>query len=148
VNETTKQKISKRATGRKQTVETRRKIGLAVSGEKNPMHNKSGENSPGYGTTWWVNTSTKEEVKTTTCPGDGWVKGRKPVSEEARQKMSNSGKGKLKSRDHKAKIQKAMSGENNLNRGKKWWVNVYGETKYQKDLPGEGWRAGRKWKQG
>ena len=34
-------------------------------------------------------------------------------------------------------------GENNPNFGKKWWVNINGETKFQVECPGSGWVEGR-----
>jgi hypothetical protein len=37
-----------------------------------------------------------------------------------------------------------VKGEDHTHFGKKWWINVSGETLLQVECPGEGWRLGRK----
>jgi hypothetical protein len=79
--------------------------------EENPFRRK-GELSMSHGRVWATNTDRTEE--TYLKPGEqipeGWVAGRKkypPRSEESRNKVRNSLKGKPKSESHKEKLRQA-----------------------------------------
>jgi hypothetical protein len=84
----------------------------------------------------------------------------KPVSENCRAAQLKAVKGIPKTLEHRQKIRIASTGktqgpearkkmaqkrtENNL--GRSWWVNPEGETKFQKESPGDNWIKGRTYK--
>ena len=92
------------ALGTKHTEEAKKNMSRAQSGEKNPMYGKSGELNHMYGRTG------------TDSPLFG-----KHHSEETKNKISESNKGKVFSEEHKLKISQNhanVSGEKNPNYGK------------------------------
>jgi predicted GIY-YIG superfamily endonuclease len=112
-----------------------------------PFANRPPDNS---GTIWWTEVKSGEEMKSDTCPGDGWQRGRnrekleamwennrgKRISDETRQKISKKNKGKRREEKVRNKMRESW-------KGKKWWVNFEGETCRSVDCPGEGWLPGR-----
>jgi len=102
------------------------------------------------GTTWWTNLKTGAEVKSDTCPGDGWQRGRnrgkletvwennrgKTLSNETRRKISRKNRGKKRDEKTRSKMKESW-------KGKKWWVNSEGETCRSVNCPGDGWFPGR-----
>ena len=110
-------------TGVPHSEETKQKISVAHTGEKNPMFGKTGEKSPHFG---------------------------KKRTKEAKQKMSvaqmgekNSQFGKPCTRERKEKTSVAQMGEKNHSYGQNWYVNYSGETCRSKEHPGPGWQLGR-----
>jgi hypothetical protein len=100
-----------------------------------------GENNPVFGNSWWYNPDTEEEKHFKGFPGDGWVKGRKPISDETREKLVISHLGHIPGEE-------ARRRQGEARKGKKWWVNAAGECRRKKECPGVGWQSGRKWKTG
>lgn len=102
------------------------------------------------GTTWWTNLESGAEVKSETCPGEGWQRGRnrskleivwetnrgKPLPESHRRKISLSKKGKKRNQETRDKMKESW-------KGKKWWVHPEGKTCRSVNCPGEGWVPGR-----
>lgn len=102
------------------------------------------------GTTWWTNSKSGAEMKSDTCPGNGWQQGRnrekleavwktnrgKHLSDGHRQKISKKNKGKKRDEETRSRMKKSW-------KGKKWWVNSEGETCRSVDCPGNGWLPGR-----
>lgn len=82
-------------------------------GVDSPMYGKTGDAHPAFGKPIW-NNGTREK-RSVESPGEGWEKGRLPVSDEARMNQSKAGKGKPKSKAFKEKV----SGEGNGNYGKR-----------------------------
>jgi hypothetical protein len=113
----------------------------------NPVANRPPDNS---GTTWWTKVGSGEEIKSDTCPGDGWQRGRnrkkleamwennrgKSLSSDTRQKISKKKKGKRRDEKTCSKMKESW-------KGKKWWVNSEGETCRSVECPGDGWMPGR-----
>lgn len=72
------------------------------------------------------------------------------------EKISRALANRLKSDEHKAALSKSAleSGQNKGERnpmfgksavkGRKWWINEAGETRYEYECPGVGWERGRK----
>jgi len=102
------------------------------------------------GTTWWTDLESGAEVKSETCPGEGWQQGRnrekikamwernknKPLSEDRRKKIGLANSGKKRNQESRDKMKKSW-------KGKKWWVNPEGETCRSTKCPGDGWVLGR-----
>jgi hypothetical protein len=98
-----------------------------------------GESNPVFGFNWWHNPDTGEETMASSCPGIGWVRGRKPISEETRDKLITSHLGHIPGEETRRRQGEAR-------KGRKWWVNADGETCREKECPGVGWQSGRVWK--
>ena len=108
---------------------------------------------PTTGRTWWTNSAEIKEKTSLECPGEGWVLGRlqtsttnahlssrgREMGEEMKQNLSQKNKGKK--RDEKTKRKMKLSWK-----GKRWWVNSFGESQRAVDKPGPDWKEGRKWK--
>jgi hypothetical protein len=58
------------------------------------------------------------------------------LSEDTRQKISGSKKGRKHTQKEKENHSKEMT-------GRKWWVSKDGRTKFCRDCPGDGWVLGR-----
>jgi hypothetical protein len=95
---------------------TRRKLSEVNKGKNNPNYGKRGEN---YGKKWW-NDGFGNVVRSTECPGEGWVLG---MTEEMNKK-------------------KRKCGKNHPAYGKKWWNDRCGNVKQSTECPGEGWVLG------
>jgi hypothetical protein len=126
-SEETRQKLRDFRTGKKSSEETKLKQKEALSGENNPMFGRSHTED------------TRQKMKESRAR-------RPPISEETRQKMRESHLGKTRSEGSRQKDREAKLGEKNPLFGKKLYVNVSGETKFQSESPGEEWQLGRKWK--
>ena len=102
------------------------------SGKNNPMYGVSlkGENHHFYG---------KSHTKETKIKMSEKRKGKKPydMTDESRRKMSEAKKNKPLSKEHIENMSKAR-------RGRKWWNNGKGNTKFVRECPGEGWALGRR----
>jgi hypothetical protein len=98
---------------------TKKKLREANLGKNNPNYGKKGKKSFVYGKKWW-NDGFGNVVRSTECPGEGWVLG---MDGEMNKKKGKCGK------SHPAY-------------GKKWWNDGCGNTKLSKDCPGEGWVPG------
>ena len=48
---------------------------------------KNGENNSQFGMLWWTNIETFEQVKSKTCPGINYVRGRKTLHKENKKKI-------------------------------------------------------------
>jgi len=103
--------------------ETRKKISVGMSGEKNPQ----------YGVP-----RTEESKKKQSETKKGVF-----LSEEHRRKISDGVKGKTHSEEHRRKNSEARKGELNPSFGKRWW-NDGNNTKFMRECPGDGWKLGRK----
>ena len=103
LSEETKRKLSELAKGRTHSEETRKKLSTLNSGKNNGMYGRNGELNPFYGKHHTY--ETKQKIKEKTI-------GRK-VSEETKQKISNSLKG-----ENNPNYGKDFSGENNPIYGK------------------------------
>jgi hypothetical protein len=124
--------------GKKHSEEAIQKMREAKSGEKHPLYGKTGENHPTHG-----KRHSEEAIQKIREARIG-----KTLSEETIQKIREANLGKTHSEETIQKMREANSGENNPNFGKKWWVNVAGETLSQVDSPGPEWQNGRVWKLG
>jgi hypothetical protein len=100
--------------------ETRRKQSelkkFKYSSEKNPMHGKS---------------HSEESRKRMSKSHMGKI-----MSEESRKRMSESHKDKPHSTERKRKMSESK-------KGRKWWNDGCGNTKFDVECPGEGWFPGR-----
>jgi group I intron endonuclease len=54
--------------------------------------------------------------------------------------------GKKHTEETRRKMSEKTSGENAPHLGKKWWINESGNTLYQREDPGDGWKNGRVWR--
>jgi hypothetical protein len=101
------------------------------SGKNNPMYGVSlkGENHHFYGKFHSEETKIKMSEKR---------KGKKPyiMTEESKRKMSGAKKNKPLSEEHKRKMIE-------VRKGRKWWNDKCGNTKFSKECPGEDWVLGR-----
>jgi hypothetical protein len=127
------------ASGAIRSEETRKKMSEAnkkMSNKTRIKHSdaKKGEKNPNYG---------------------------KTPSKETRKRMSDAHKNKTASEETKKKISDAHKGENNPNynktasketrrklseskKGRKWWNDGCGNSKWVVEYPGDGWKPGRK----
>jgi hypothetical protein len=135
-------------------------------GELNPRFGLPTEQNPLFGTRWWVTLDGNEECLAFEKPGENWEEGRKKVSLETKQRLSEShvglrwwvdtegnmirqkecpGEGWVNGMNEESKksYSEANSGERNPAYGKKWWVNPKGETRYLFESPGSEWQNGR-----
>ena len=136
--------------GKPRSEETRRKISEANRGKN---YGKFGENHPFYGKSFSEEHRRKlseankgrkhsEESKRKISEknkGNTYALGA-IHSEESRKKMSEAKKGKLFSEEHKRKLSEVSKGKN---KGKKWWNDGCGNTKFSVECPGDGWVLGR-----
>ena len=60
---------------------------------------------------------------------------------EEREKISKTLRGREKSEKTRERMRESQLGKH---RGKSWWVNEEGETRFSRECPGEGWTKGRK----
>jgi len=67
----------------------------------------------------------------------------KPRTIEERERISKSLQGRKKSEETREKMRNSQLDKH---RGKSWWVNKEGETRFSLGCPGEGWMRGRKHK--
>jgi hypothetical protein len=137
-SEETKRKLRDSKTGKKASDSTRELMSIQRTGEGNNMYGKEGEESPTFGNQWWVNKDLNIETFMKESPGEGWELGRKGVSEETSQKISESTRGERNPMF-------GRTGENSPAWGKVWWVNKEtNDEKLDKKCPGPGWVEGRK----
>jgi group I intron endonuclease len=88
------------------------------------------------GRTWYVNKLSGEESLSLVHPGEGWETGRKKVSDDTKQKLSDSHKGSKS-------YWFGKRGELSQSHGKRHWKNEEtGEQRLCKESPGEGWELG------
>lgn len=123
--------------GKHHSAETRKKMSLSQSGERNHMFGKCG---------YW---SGKHLSKETRKKISEKAKCRAPVSEKTRKKMSMShigkspwNKGKHLSMETRKKLSISNSGKKNHVFGTQWWNNG-AINKRSKECPGQGWVRGR-----
>lgn len=98
--------------------EVTRKQSERVSGEKNPMYGKKGEDHPAYGRkhTKEAKQRMSEALKGRMISEEhkrkisGTLKG-KPLSEETKRKLSEASKGKAKSEEHRRNISEGQKGK-------------------------------------
>ena len=112
-------------TGRKHTEETKQKIRKKKVGSRHNEESKKKMSAAAliHRVGAIITEATKQKLRELNT-GERHPRYGMPVSLETRERLSKSNTGK--------------------NAGKKWWINKEGETKFQKEQPGEGWRRGRK----
>ncbi len=117
----------------------REKVSLKLSGQNNPMYGLFGEDNPNFGSR-----RTPEQ-----CENISRSKRGKPNPKRSENLKLNpiqlSPEGRKKSNNNLEEYR--QSGQHALEMaGRSWWVNELGETKFQQEPPGEGWKQGRKWR--
>jgi hypothetical protein len=169
-SEETKRKISEKKKGennyfygKSHSEETKRKMSMAHKGKSLSEETKrklselnKAEKHPAYGRKWW-NDGCGNTKFTYDCPGKGWVSGHThgtSHSEETKRSLSekNKGKnnpnyGKSHSKETKRKMsetRKKLGHKPPSAKGKKWWNDGCGNTKFSVECPGDGWSIGRK----
>ena len=132
--------------GRHHSEESRKKMSIAKSGEKNPMFGKH-ETHPMFGTHRSEETRKKISLsqsgeKNPMFGKRGYWSG-KHRSEETMKKMSISHSGKHHSEETRKKISMSLSGEKHPMFGRKlrWWNNGTINKRSEK-CPGQGWVRG------
>ncbi len=67
---------------------------------------------------------------------------RKPFTDEHRERISKGKLGKPLKISNENRSQRVRE----ANRGRKWFVNIHGDTHFAHESPGSDWQQGRKWK--
>ena len=124
--------------------ETRRKWSEARKGENNPNYGKTASeetrkklSESSKGNTNWLGKTHSEETKRKISEAN------KNPSEETKRKIGDASKGRthMKGKTRSEESKKRMS---EARKGKKWWNDGCGNTKYMIECPGNGWRPGMK----
>lgn len=105
-------------TGAVDSEETRRKKTQAQLGNKKGLGNKS--------KTGKTNSQSHIEAVRRACIGNTWAS-------------------VLRGKPKPQRFKDFMRG-NQYSKGMLWWVNEKGETKFQREAPGDDWQRGRKWR--
>ena len=116
--------------------ETREKLRIAHTGKTLSEEHKTKLSESKKGNTFCVGKTHTNETKKKISES----KLGKPHSEETRKKLSEVNSGKTLSEEHKTKLSESNKGKN---RGKKWWNDGCGNTKFSTDYPGDSWILGR-----
>lgn len=120
MSDETKAALSKAKLGKKRTLESRRKQGESISGEKHWTNRIDRSiSSPGREAGFVVSDETRRKISEA-------GKNRAPASEETRRKISEGNKGKVISPEQRAKISAAISGEKH---------HAYGKAAVNKGVP-------------
>jgi hypothetical protein len=110
---------------------------------------KNNQKSANKGRTTFYNPETGGMEMCLTHPGDPWVKGQNP---EQVKNRAEKHRGSKRTPEAIKNMKEAQRKRNRIgttsNQGKKHWVNVEGERKYQYSSPGPEWQNGWKWKEG
>lgn len=78
---------------------------------------------------WWYNAKTGEKTRSLESPGEDWINKFERVSEEAKDKISNSLRGKTKTDEHKQKLKEAAKRRQSNVKGTIWVKNSEGKRK-------------------
>jgi len=148
-SEETKRKISESNKGKTASEETRRKISEAHKGRTHSEESRIKMSEAQKGKP--VSEKTKRKISEAKKGENHYLYG-KTHSEETKIKMSETRKGKTFSEEHKRKISEAKKNPSEETRrkmgyaskGRRWWNDGCGNTKFVVECPGNDWKLGRK----
>jgi hypothetical protein len=105
--------------------------------------NKQGDKNPAHGRKWWYNDK-NETLFQKESPGSGWKLGNPRQSGKTNFFFNN----KIEWTEERKNKQSERMLEENHAKGKKWWVNPRGETRFEQLSPGPEWQNGRVYRPG
>ena len=123
-------------------------LGMCMTNKEKISISNKGKNK---GKRWW-NDGCGNYKMMIECPGTNWVLGQ---NEATKIKKSECMKGKILSEEHKRKIieakknisketrRKMSEANKGKNKGKRWWNDDCGNTKFSAECPGTNWVLGR-----
>jgi hypothetical protein len=112
------------------------KRNMSISTKHPPKKTRENLSKAKKGVKWW-NDGCGNNKFSKECPGLNWFPG---MSEETKIRKSKALKGKTKSEEHRRNTSEGMKIRN---RGRKWWNDGNGNSKFVKECPGENWVSGR-----
>jgi hypothetical protein len=112
------------------------KRNMSISTKHPPKKTRENLSKAKKGVKWW-NDGCGNNKFSKECPGLNWFPG---MSEETKIRKSKALKGKTKSEEHRRNTSEGMKIRN---RGRRWWNDGCGNTKFAAKCPGENWVSGR-----